>query len=193
MKKTAKKIKIVTGIILILLLLGCTTVLIKGYFDGYFHSAESLQAYVNSFGIWAPMVLTLIQVFQVVLPVLPGFFGCIVGATLFGPVGGFVCNYIGISSGSFIAFHLARKYGVSFVKSILSPAKYDKYTGWVEKRQKSYLIILWLAILLPLAPDDFFCYFSGLTKMTYKKFFWTIVLAKPWCILAYSLIFGNVI
>ena len=47
--------------------------------------------------------------------------------------------------------------------------------------------------LLPLAPDDFLCYFSGLTGMSAKRFTWIIVLGKPWCILAYSLFFAYLI
>ncbi|BFL48502.1 hypothetical protein K420107F6_37910 [Lactonifactor longoviformis] len=37
---------------------------------------------------------------------------------------------------------------------------------------------------------DFFCYFTGLTKMTTRKFTTIIALGKPWCILAYSLVFA---
>ncbi len=40
--------------------------------------------------------------------------------------------------------------------------------------------------------DDFTCYFSGLMKMDAKKFIWIIILGKPWCILAYSIIFGMI-
>lgn len=44
--------------------------------------------------------------------------------------------------------------------------------------------------VLPLFPDDFFCYFTGITKMTVRKFAAIIVLGKPWCILAYSIFFA---
>ena len=43
-----------------------------------------------------------------------------------------------------------------------------------------------MAMLLPLFPDDFLCYLTGVSKMTAKRFIWIIVLGKPWCILAYS-------
>ncbi|WP_225353487.1 VTT domain-containing protein [Lacticaseibacillus thailandensis] len=44
-----------------------------------------------------------------------------------------------------------------------------------------------MAILLPVAPDDFLCMLAGLTKMSLRKFVWIIVLCKPWTILAYSM------
>ena len=87
-------------------------VIVKAYMDGKFESVETLQEYIKGFGLFAPLVLIAIQALQVVIPVLPGFLGCAVGAVLFGSMGGFWCNYIGISAGSIIAFLLAKRYGV---------------------------------------------------------------------------------
>lgn len=167
-------------------------VLIKAYTEGKFVSVSSLQEYIAGFGLLSPFVLTTVQALQVVIPILPGFLGCAVGAVLFGSLGGFICNYIGISAGSIAAFFLARKYGIKLVKSLFSEKKYEKWSNWIEKK-KSYDIVLFIAILLPLFPDDFFCYFSGLTKMSAKKFIFIVLIAKPWCILLYSLIFGRII
>ena len=176
---------------LVVLLAVCTLILCKGYLDGHFQSIESLQAYVDSFGLLAPVALMVIQALQVVLPVLPGFLGCIVGAGMFGAMGGFWCNYIGISAGSILAFFLARKFGTSLVQCMVPMEKYRSFVDWMERR-RSYTFILFLAILLPLAPDDFLCYFSGLTGMSAKKFTWIILLGKPWCILGYSLFFAYI-
>lgn len=187
-KNIVKRTAAAAMLVLCLLAAG---VLIKAYFDGRFSSSEALQEYVASFGLFSPLVLTLIQALQVILPILPGFLGCAVGAVLFGRLGGFLCNYIGISAGSIAAFYLARTYGVALVKSLFSEKKYEKWSHWIETK-KSYDIVLFLAILLPLFPDDFFCYFTGLTKMRAKKFIWIVIITKPWCILLYSLLFGRV-
>lgn len=108
---------------------------------------------------------------------------------MFGAFGGFWCNYIGISAGSIIAFLLARRFGSGIVKQMFPADKYEAVVKWVTQK-KSYTAVLFLAILLPLAPDDFLCYFSGLTGMSTKKFTWIIIVAKPWCILAYCIAFG---
>jgi uncharacterized membrane protein YdjX (TVP38/TMEM64 family) len=126
------------------------------------------------------------------VPVLPGFLGCIVGAGMFGAAGGFWCNYIGISIGSIIAFLLARRFGVELVRLMIPMEKYQKWVDWVNTK-KSYTVVLFLAILLPLAPDDFLCYFSGLTGMSTRRFTWIIVLGKPWCILAYCVFFAYLV
>jgi uncharacterized membrane protein YdjX (TVP38/TMEM64 family) len=166
--------------------------LIKGYLAGHFNSRESFQLYIASFGVFAPLILILIQALQVVLPVLPGFLGCIVGSSMFGAFGGFWCNYIGISVGSVIAFFLAKKYGSGLVRQMVPMDKYESFVTWVNTK-KSYTTVLFLSILMPLAPDDFLCYLSGLTGMSSRKFIWIIILAKPWCILGYSLFFDYLI
>lgn len=184
MKQKPVKLKQIITCVLIALLLLSAVFLIRGYLKGYFDSVESFQEYIGRFGVFAAFILTAIQALQVVVPVLPGFLGCIVGAGMFGAPIGFICNYIGISAGSIIAFWLARKFGVELVRQLISMEKYDKFVAWLNKR-KSYDVVLSLAILLPLAPDDFLCYFSGLTGMSAKKFTWIIIIFKPWCILAY--------
>lgn len=176
------------------LVISCLLIVIlfvKAYIDGRFQSVETLQTYIDGFGICAPIVLIIFQALQVVIPVLPGMLGCAVGAVLFGTAGGFWCNYIGISAGSMIAFLLAQKYGSKLVKALFSKEKYDKYAKWAGK-SKCYTFLFFMGMALPLFPDDFFCYFSGLTKMKFTKFAIIILVGKPWCILAYSLIFSKI-
>ena len=62
--------------------------------------------------------------------------------------------------------------------------------GGYPKWSKGYTTILFFSILLPLAPDDFFCYLSGLIDMSPRKFTAIILIAKPWCILFYSIFFA---
>ena len=175
---------------LLLLCLALCAVLFKAYLDGKFDSVETLQSYISGFGLLAPVVLVAIQALQVVIPVLPGFLGCIVGAVMFGWIGGFWCNYIGISVGSILAFLIARKFGKEIVSRMFPGKRYEKWAEWAAK-SKSYTAVLLLGMVLPLFPDDFFCYFTGITKMTVRKFAAIIVLGKPWCILAYSIFFAT--
>lgn len=190
MKKSKEWIVRSTAIFLFVALMGISLYFVlDGWLGGHFDSFESFRDYIKGFGAWGPVILTLIQVLQVILPVLPGFLGCIVGAALFGANIGFWVNYIGISLGSIIAFMLARRYGVKLVNKMISMEKYESYIEKINN-SKSYPLVLFLSILLPLAPDDFLCYFSGLINMSYRKFVTIILLAKPWCILIYSIFFA---
>ena len=181
----SKRVRIIIVLVFVILLL----LFLKELFAQKFTSVEEFQEYMDRFGIWGPLVLTLFQAFQVVVPVLPGYLGCAAGAVAFGPVVGFTCNYIGISIGSIIAYYVARKYGIDIVLSMFSEKMYDKWSKRIEK-SKSYDWFLFLATVLPLFPDDFLCYFSGVIRMSAKKFIWIIIIGKPWCILGYSILFG---
>ena len=161
-------------------------ILAKAWLDGRFDSVETFQKYVAGFGLVAPLFLVAVQAAQVILPVLPGLFGCVVGTMMFGAAGGFWCNYIGISAGSIIAFWLARKYGSVLVSRMFPGEKYEKWATWAAG-SKFYTVVLFLGMVLPLFPDDYFCYFTGLTKMSTRKFVAIILLGKPWCILAYCI------
>lgn len=184
----SKRTRFATHIVMLMLLF-FVLMFFKAWIDGKFDSVETFKIYMSKFGVFAPLILTVFQAVQVVLPVLPGFLGCAVGSIMFGPAIGFICNYVGISLGSLIAFLLARKYGGALIDSLFNP---DKYKKWANRaaNSKSFAWFIFVATLLPLFPDDYLCYLSGLTKMTFKKFFWIIILGKPWCILAYSLGFS---
>ena len=160
--------------------------LLKAYMDGNFDSVDTFQKYVTGFGLIAPLFLVAFQAIQVILPILPGLLGCVAGTLMFGCMGGFWCNYIGISAGSIIAFLLARKYGQGLVSRMFPEEKYEKWAIWAAK-SKFYTVILFLGMVLPLFPDDYFCYFTGITKMSTRKFVAIILLGKPWCILAYCI------
>ena len=143
-----------------------------------FVSAESLKHFLNQFGLFAPALFLVIQMIQVVLPILPGAVGCLGGVLIFGPVWGFVYNYIGISLGSILAFLLSKRYGRPFVRGIIGEKNYEKYIGWLEKG-KAFDKAFAVAIFLPVAPDDLLCYMAGLTPMSLKKFAAIIFLEIP--------------
>ena len=162
------------------------------YRIGTFRDADSFKEFINSFGIFGPIFLTLFQCIKTVYAVIPSTLGCIVGPALFGTWKGIICNYVGICLGSFLAFALSRKFGLSLVKQIFSEKKYQKSLRKMEKWNKSYPFFLWVAIFLPISPDDFLCYFTGLTDMKFKKFAIIILTSKPFTIIVYGLIFGNI-
>ncbi|MBQ0052267.1 MAG: TVP38/TMEM64 family protein [Treponema sp.] len=189
--KTSLLKKIFCILLAIVIVVGGVFLFIE-FKNGKFSDVESFQTFVQSFGWWGPIILTLFQCVKVVYAVIPGTIGYIVGPSLFGTILGILCNYIGICAGSFIAFWLSRKFGVTIMKQVFSEKKYQKCIRWMEKWHKSYPVFLWIAILIPISPDDFLCYFTGLTEMKFKKFAIIILTSKPWFIIVYGLIFGNI-
>ena len=83
--KTSRKLinilTIVTTIILILLS-------IYWYRLGIFTSQEKMKAYLADKQIIGPLIFTLIQIIQVVIPIIPGGVSLLGGVIFFGPIWG---------------------------------------------------------------------------------------------------------
>lgn len=151
-----------------------------------FTSEQQLQSLIEQAGIFAPIVFIIIQVVQVVFPVFPGGVSCVIGVAVFGPLYGFIYNYIGVLIGSSINFLLAKRYGKSFILKIISEETYNKYEHWLYQGKK----VEWMfgmAILFPCAPDDIICLLAGLTPMSFNKFLAIMVFGKPASLLGYSI------
>ena len=112
---------------------------------------------------------------------------CETGVLVFGPLWGFVLNYVGVCIGSGINFYLARQYGKRLVTQLVDEQTYNKYIGKIEN-SKGFERFFALSILLPFFPDDTLCLLAGLTNMTPKKFSAIIFLTKPPSIAVYSLV-----
>lgn len=182
-KKTTKWILNITTMI-------CMTAIvifvIYGMREGLFTDRTKMEAIIGKGGIWAPLLFILIQLVQVVIPIIPGGVTCAVGVLLFGPWWGLLYNYLGIVGGSVINFYLARRYGQCLVRFFVKEETYNKYITWLE-RGKKFDKFFAAAIFFPCAPDDVLCWIAGLTEMSWKKFSAIILLGKPASIAMYSM------
>ena len=188
MDKT-RKVKIYRIIPAIGLLI-CIAVVVYGINNNIFTSQDALKDTVNNFGLAGPIVFMLIQIVQVVFPILPGGISCVVGVILFGPVKGFIYNYVGICIGSFFAFALAKIYGRPLLPKLFGQNLIDKYDSWTRNNGKFDKCFA-IAIFMPIAPDDFLCYLAGTTAMTWRKYILIILLGKPFAILIYSMLLNT--
>ncbi|MBQ8647307.1 MAG: TVP38/TMEM64 family protein [Oscillospiraceae bacterium] len=153
--------------------------------SGSFTSPEALTARIRTNGALAPLALILIQLCQVVVPMLPGAVGCVAGVLLFGPVQGFVYNYIAAVAGSLLAYGLAYRYGDRLAHALMGQTTYEKYSGFLHRHDFTWVFLV--AVFLPLAPDDIFCYLAGLARLRPARVALILLLGKPWVTLSYSL------
>ena len=89
---TNKNIQNITHFGLILMILIC----VYFFSQGYFTNPQLLQATLSKTGILAPLLFILLQIIQVIIPIIPGGASSALGITAFGAVNGFIYNYIGI-------------------------------------------------------------------------------------------------
>lgn len=153
---------------------------------GVFKDMNAMRGLVGDSLILGPIIFVLIQIIQVVIPIIPGGISTAAGVLIFGPYAGFIYNYVGICLGSLIIFLLSRKYGKPFILSMVSDATYAKYSKWLDNEAR-FEKLFTLAIFLPVAPDDVLCLMAGLTNMSVKRYTLIILLAKPASIFLYSL------
>lgn len=154
--------------------------------QGILTSQENMQKFIMGFGTAAGIIFILIQIIQVIIPVIPGGVSCVAGVIVFGAGMGFVYNYVGICIGSILVFLIAKRYGRPLMVKMFDKKLIDKYESWTEKNGR-FTKLFALAIFLPVAPDDFLCYLAGTTRMKLKTFTAVILLGKPLSIAAYSM------
>ena len=183
-----KTVTVVSRILTVLFLAGCTALGIVGWREGVFSSVESLQAWVDSFGIWAPLIFIILQAVQVVIPIIPGGVTLLGGVILFGPWWGFVYNYIGICLGSVAVFAISRAYGRPLMFKLFKPESIAKYEAWTSDHGR-FAKLFAVAIFLPGAPDGLICYLAGTTEMTWKDYLLIILFCKPISIALYSVLY----
>ena len=178
------------NILSILILIILTLLGIIGYQRGLFNSIDTFREFILSKGNLAPLAFFIIQVIQIVVPIIPGGLTTVFGVIIFGAFWGFILNYLSICLGSILVFFISRTFGRSIVLKLFGQELFDKYHHKIK--DKSYEKFFAIAILLPVAPDDFLCYLTGLTDMSFKKYATIIFLLKPPSILAYSMgwVFG---
>ena len=182
-QKNVKRIfNIITFIITIIII----SLIAIGLKKGLFSSPDKIVVHVKKYGIFAPIIFTLLQITQVVIPIIPGGVSSLAGVTLFGSIKGFILNYIGLSLGSLCAFLLAKRFGLKLISMLFSKKTINKYIKYLnnEKFEKFFFI----TIALPFFPDDLLCYIAGLSKINIKKFLTIILIGRPISLIAYSIV-----
>lgn len=164
--------------------ISCAALVALGVWTGVLTSVPRLRAFLEDFGVWAPLVYTLVSASQSVVPVLPGGITVIAAPILFGPVVGSISSYVGTCLGSFVVFAISRHVGRPLLEEMFHRRSVRRYLGWLD--HPHFTAYFAAAIALPVAPDDLLCYLAGLTKMRVRTYVLIILLLKPWSILAYS-------
>jgi uncharacterized membrane protein YdjX (TVP38/TMEM64 family) len=142
--------------------------LIFGYIypSSFFSSQDQIRNFVESYGIFAPIIFVIIQILQVVLTPISHYAVGLAGGFIFGTWYGFILNWIGRVIGTLIAFYLGRKFGRRVIKRVVKQENLAKYDKVFEKGK----LILFLMYFLPIFPDDELSYLAGFSSMKARIF-----------------------
>lgn len=168
------------------ILIGLTIIIFIYLFRiGVFTSEEAMAEFMAKLGWFAPVGFFIIQLIQVVIPIIPGGITIPIGSIMFGARNGFILNYTSIMLGSVINFYIARKYGGQIVERIVGEKSFQQGQAWLNRNSRFDKFFL-AAMAFPLAPDDLLCYVAGLSKMDFKRFVIITAVTKPWTLLLFS-------
>lgn len=156
-----------------------------GIKTGTLESLDSLQAYIDSLGIWGPIGFMAASFASVMFPIIPAGLLVIAAPILFGPIEGTIYNWLAVCAGSLTNFIVARQVGMALIEAMFSEKTIEKYLGWTRK--SGFTTLFAAAIVLPIAPDDLLCYLAGTTKMKFSTYTWIILLGKIPTLVAYGL------
>jgi uncharacterized membrane protein YdjX (TVP38/TMEM64 family) len=123
---------------------------------------RELRTIIRSFGFLSPLVLIGLQAIQVVVAPVPGQVLAVVAGYLYGAWLGTLYNMIGIMIGSTVAFWLARRYGRSYVETIVHDETLAVFDALEDTQVR---IVLLASFLIPGLPDDVICFIGGLTRL----------------------------
>lgn len=128
----------------------------------FFSSRTRVSAYVSSFGPYAPLSFIGVQILQVLIAPIPGELTGFIGGYLFGTEWGFIYSTLGLTTGSWVAFLISRRFGMPFVRKFVGKDVMEKF-DYVMEHQGAFFSFIFF--LLPGLPKDYFCYLLGLSPM----------------------------
>lgn len=145
----------------------------------------ALRQQVTAYGAWAPLILALTQLVQVVLAFIPGHVLMIAAGYLYGLSGGFFLNLVTIVAASQLAFVLARWAGRPLVERLVPPhvmARFDQSSA------SSNMLLLTVGFLVPVLPGDALNLLAGLSGISGYRFLVANLVGRLPAVLLWTLV-----
>ena len=136
---------------------------------------EAVSATVQSFGVWAPLVLGLAQMVQVLVAFIPGHVFVIAAGYIYGFPAGFALNLFSVVTASQLAYSLARWAGRPLVTRLAPPEQIDKWQAIAEEKG---FIFFTITFILPVFPTDAMNFVAGLSGLSPRRFLAANILGR---------------
>lgn len=171
--QTKKKTIIFTFIFI--LLLSLLIVLYKPLMY-YLNNYEELKLFLKSKGKLALFIIYFLQILQVVIAFIPSDFINLSSGYILGPYIGFIISYLGLVSGTIIAFYISRLFGKEIVLKLVKEETLNKISNKVSSNMS--VTNIFILSIIPFMPRDVLVYALGLTNIKPKKFLLPYLLAR---------------
>jgi len=133
----------------------------------WFANLDAITTSMQRAGIWGPIALFALFVFQVFLAFIPGQVLMVACGYLYGFWWGFLLSWLSLAAGGELAFVLARRYGRPFAERWISP---QVLARWDKAAAGQGITFFAFSLVLPFIPNDAMCYVAGLGKISRPRF-----------------------
>ncbi|MDD1717429.1 MAG: VTT domain-containing protein [Methanoregulaceae archaeon] len=140
-----------------------------------FRDRTAIQAWIVSFGVWAPLVCIALNAAQVIAAPIPGQVIGLANGYLFGVWLGTLYSLLGVMLGTGIVLILTRRWGRPLVVKLVSNTQLEKLDRLVARRGALFFFLIFL---LPFLPDDLTCFAIGLTDLRLGQMFALIAIGR---------------
>ena len=171
--KRAHRVNLIVNIVAAVILLAVFVGIFIYFYDeiqwlGTQEGREDFIEKLRGTGVLGVIILTLIQILQVVVAFIPGEVVELASGALYGVFGGLVLCLVGLNIGTLIIFGLVRLLGGAYVRENVSKKQY-KYLQILNDPNRA-LVALFFIFLIPGIPKDILIYFIPLTRVKMWKF-----------------------
>lgn len=128
---------------------------------------EAVSAYIQSFGLWGPLVLAFAQMIQVLFAFIPGHMFLVAAGYVYGFPVGLLMNISFTVAASQLCFLLARWLGRPIVNRFVDPRVVNH---WEKVANEKGIVFFTIAFVLPVFPSDAMNFVAGLSGISARRF-----------------------
>ena len=125
---------------------------------------EKFHEWVDSKGMWGPVLYIALVVFQILIAFIPGEPLEIAAGYVFGTFKGTLLCITAASIGSIIVILMVRKFGKAILELYFDKEKIESLK-FLQSSDKKIVIFL-ILFIVPGTPKDLLCYYGGLTDIS---------------------------
>jgi len=141
-----------------------------------FRDFSIIKNFVLSTRQWGVLVYMAIVILQAAIIPIPVVVTILAGVAIYGSFWTFIMVSIGVIIGSIISFFIGRTFGKKLALWMFGEKKVEKYGHYIGKKHKGMFVVM---LLFPFFPDDMICLLAGVSEMSFKFFFFTLILTRP--------------
>lgn len=165
---------ILAGVLLLAVFLGGAWLWGRPELRRLFTDRAALEGYLDGLGHWAPAVIVVAEIVQVLFSFVPGQMVGLAAGYLYGPWWGGLLCLLGLGIGTVLATYLGRVLGRPVIERMMGADTLARLARFAERGR----LAIFLIFLFPFLPDDAVCFVAGLLPYSLAEMFILAVVGR---------------